>query len=152
MSRAVATRRRVMSWMLVATLGLGACERLDAPVDPVWGKEPCAHCAMLVGDRRHAAQVVAGGARRFFDDIGCFVLWAEEHPGAAQRAWVRDAESTRWMDARSASYVHGARTPMDFGFEARASSEAVEGAMSFDAMRESVVTRARREGGERSER
>lgn len=139
-----------MSWMLVATLGLAACERLDAAADPVWGKEPCGHCAMLVGDRRHAAQIVADGTRRFFDDIGCFVLWAEEHPGAVQKAWVRDAEGGRWIDAKTASYRHGARTPMDFGFEAGAASAPDDGAMSFEAMRAAVVSRARREDGERS--
>lgn len=132
-------------------LGLAACERLDAATDPVWGKEPCAHCAMLVGDRRHAAQIVTESQRRYFDDIGCYVLWAEERPGAARRAWVRDASGAQWIDAKSATYVHGARTPMDFGFEARAAA-AGERAVKWDEMRAAVVARARQDGDERSER
>ena len=154
MSAPLVARRHAISFAIAIAIGLGAvaCEKLDAAADPVWGKEPCGHCAMLVGDRLHAAQVVAGGERKFFDDIGCFVLWAEEHPGAAQKAWVRDAETPRWIDARSASYAHGARTPMDFGFEARGVSAQSEETVGFEAMRQAVVRRVRRESGERSER
>jgi copper chaperone NosL len=129
-------------------LALSACERMDRPVDPVWGKEPCAHCAMLVGDRRYAAEVVANGERRFFDDIGCYVLWSEERPNVVERAWVRDAEGNRWIDARSATYVHGARTPMDFGFEGRATGATNTTSslgVTFEEMRTKVIARRDRE-------
>lgn len=147
--------------VLALALGLGlalaiGCEKLDTPADPVWGKEPCAHCRMLVGDRRFAAQAVASGDRLYFDDIGCFVLWAKEHPPA--RAWVRDAEHERWLEASGARYASGARTPMDFGFEGRVEGSATVG---FEEMRASVLGRANAEKtgkagtaekGERSER
>jgi copper chaperone NosL len=128
------------SWILLPALV--ACERLDRPVDPVWGKEPCGHCAMLVGDRRYAAEVVASGERRFFDDIGCYVLWAAKHEKSIEHAWVRDAEADRWVDARGARYVSGARTPMDFGFEARsaASGGGLDG-VDHEGMRAAVFAR-----------
>ena len=69
---------------------------------------------------------------------------------------MRDAEGARWIDAKSATYVHGARTPMDFGFEARSgaatSSPSGDRAIGWDEMRATVVARARRESDERSER
>lgn len=117
-----------------AGLVLFACTKTDEPVDPVWGKEPCAHCKMLVGDRRYAGQVVADGDRRYFDDIGCMVGWLEGKK--AERMWVRDAALGGWLEAKSARYVEGARTPMDFGFEARA-----EGGVGWDEMRDKVIAR-----------
>ncbi|MFO0742490.1 MAG: hypothetical protein U0270_41840 [Labilithrix sp.] len=102
---------------------------------------------MLVGDRRFAAQAVASGDRLYFDDIGCFVLWAKEHPPA--RAWVRDAEHERWLEASSARYASGARTPMDFGFEGRVEGPATVG---FEEMRASVLGRAKAKTAETAER
>lgn len=133
----------VLSAALAGVAVLAACERTDRAVDPVWGKEPCGHCAMLVGDRRYAAEIVVDGERRFFDDVGCFVLWTEAHRAAAERAWVRDGASDRWLDARTAKYVQGAHTPMDFGFEGRAANR--PDGVGFDAMRAAVL--ARRDGG-----
>lgn len=130
----------------VAFLLTVACERTDRPVDPVWGKEPCSHCAMLVGDRRFAAEIVVNGERRFFDDIGCYVLWTSEHPRAkVEHAWVREAEEGRWIDASSARYVQGARTPMDFGFEARDHSVTLTSSMTLDEMRVVVLARAQKQ-------
>ena len=97
-----------------------ACTRGDAPSDPVWGKEPCAHCAMLVSDKRYAAEIVTDGDRKFFDDIGCMVLWLDEHGGKAEHSWVRTPDAARWSDATSSHYAEGAKTPMDFGFEPKA--------------------------------
>ncbi|MCU0684097.1 MAG: hypothetical protein MUF34_17960 [Polyangiaceae bacterium] len=74
---------------------------------------------MLVGDRRYAAQAVDGGERRFFDDVGCMASWFEGRGEEPAHAWVRDAEAARWVDVRRARFAPGAKTPMDFGFEAR---------------------------------
>ncbi len=137
-------RRAVLTGVVLA---LAACEKLDAAVDPVWGKEPCAHCAMLVGDRRFAAQIVTTSERKWFDDVGCFVLWAEAHPGKVQKAWVRDADGSGWLDAGSARYASGARTPMDFGFEGHAS--AAGKTVGFEEMRAAVLARAKDERSER---
>jgi copper chaperone NosL len=90
-----------------------ACAKTDEPADPVWGKEPCAHCSMIVGDKRYAGQIGGDGERKFFDDVGCMASWLEKHD--AGHAWVRD-EDGRWVDARTARYAEGAKTPMDFGF------------------------------------
>lgn len=91
---------------------LVACAKTDEPADPVWGKEPCAHCAMLVSDPRFAAQIGGDGERKYFDDVGCMASWLEKHQ--AKRVWVH--EDGKWVDAKSARYLSGASTPMDFGF------------------------------------
>lgn len=102
---------------------------------------------MLVSDRRYAAQAVLQGERRYFDDVGCYVLWNEEHHSKAERAWVRDAEGSAWLDARSAKYVAGARTPMDFGFEGRRPAD--PNGVGFEELRAAILARRDRERSSR---
>ncbi len=123
-------RRDLLRGLVLAAIV--ACTKTDEAVDPVWGKEPCAHCRMLVGERRYAAQVVSDGDRKYFDDIGCMVSFLAEHK--AERSWVR--VDGRWADAKGARYAKGAKTPMDFGWEARA-----EGGVGWDEMRDDVIAR-----------
>jgi copper chaperone NosL len=130
--------RRAALAFVVAAFSAAACKQTDAAAEPVWGKEPCAHCKMLVSDKRYAAQVVDEvGEHRFFDDIGCMVLWMDSRK-TPKRAWARDSASGMWLDARAAKYMQGARTPMDFGFEARE-----DGTIAFDAVRAAVVAKKR---------
>lgn len=78
---------------------------------------------MLVSDKRFAAEIVlTNSERRFFDDIGCMVLWLDEQQKMQPaRSWVHDADGQAWLEATAqALYFEGAKTPMDFGFEARA--------------------------------
>lgn len=105
-------------------LALGACDDATRPEDPVWGKQACAHCAMLVSQPRYSAQLIAGsGDRYYFDDPGCMAGYVREHSAKPRGVWVRDA-SGRWIDARSARYHGGATTPMDYGFEQAPGGEA----------------------------
>lgn len=134
--RTTLSRRSAIA-VIAGTLLAAACTRSDAATEPVWGKEPCAHCKMLVSDKRYAAQVVdEAGDHRFFDDIGCMVLFMDTHK--APRAWVRVATSGAWLDAHTAHYVQGARTPMDFGFEASSGD-----GVTFEAVRAAVLAKKR---------
>src|SRR5579883_1226384 len=93
-----------------------ACQDSSAPVDPIWGKQACASCSMIISDRRYAAQVVeADGERVSFDDPGCMATWMAEHARGAGRAWVR-SPSGRWIDATTARYATAEPSPMGFGF------------------------------------
>ncbi len=138
--RAFVTGLSLLAVEYVYAAHVAACARSDRPEEPVWGKQPCAHCAMLVSDKRYAAQATMDGERRFFDDIGCMVLWADERRAPPHPAWVRDAEQGTWVDARGARYAEGAKTPMDFGFEARAA-----GGLAWDEMRARVIQRKKAE-------
>lgn len=93
-----------------------ACQTADGPVDPVWGKQLCSTCRMIVSEPAYAAQLIdQGGKRHFFDDIGCMDAFLVEHSKTPPRGtWVRSNE--RWVDATSARYASGARSPMDYGF------------------------------------
>jgi copper chaperone NosL len=133
--------RRAVLLLAVAALALAACSESDGPIEPVWGKQPCAHCAMILSDRRFGAQLVTGkGERLFYDDIGCMVLDIDQRGLRAPRAWVRDAQTGLWLGAPTARYVAGAHTPMDFGFEARAND-----GVAWDEVRGAVVAKARRD-------
>jgi copper chaperone NosL len=135
------TRRRALQALAVLALVAACSNDGDTAVEPVWGKQACAHCAMVLSDRRFGAQLVAaGGDRFFFDDPGCMVLFLQDRGLVPARAWVRDAESGRWLDVHAARYVAGAPSPMDFGFEARAGD-----GIAWDAMRTHVIEKAKRE-------
>lgn len=124
-------RRRLLLFLalLVAAAALGACKpAAPAAEEPVWGKQPCGHCAMLLSERLHGGQLLtAQGERQFFDDIGCLVAWDDQHPGQAAQRWARqfdqDPKGTGWLPAEQASFQKTAHTPMDFGFVAVRSPE-----------------------------
>jgi copper chaperone NosL len=120
-------------------LVLVGCSRSAGVEEPVWGKQTCAHCSMVVSDKRYAAQVLTGdGSRLFFDDIGCMV----EHRGAkhavGDRIWVRVESRDAWVDGEKARFHRGAKTPMDYGIAADD-----EGQLSFEEMRQEVLTHRR---------
>jgi copper chaperone NosL len=132
------SRRALFAGM--AAVLLAACTTTDKVVEPVWGKEPCAHCAMVLTDKHFGAELVTSdGERFFFDDVGCMVLFVEERHVPLTHAWVHDAETGTWLDARTARFRAGATSPMDFGFDAR------EGVgVSWDEMRDHVLAKSRR--------
>jgi hypothetical protein len=93
---------------------LAACTAELGPQEPVWGKQQCGHCAMLVSERAPSAQLVReDGARLFFDDVGCMVSWVAREKAVPKAQWVRVGEG--WAIAETAHFQR-AHTPMDFGF------------------------------------
>jgi copper chaperone NosL len=132
------TRRRLLHALAAMALVV-ACADNQKPIEPVWGKQACAHCSMILSDRRFGAQTVtSAGDRLFFDDPGCMAVFFEERGVAPVHAWVREAGSDRWLDARAATYVAGAPSPMGFGYEARAGD-----GVGWDAMRARVIEKAK---------
>ena len=101
------------------SLVLVACSKGTEPLDPIWGKQACGSCRMLVSDPKYAAELVdQRGERHFFDDIGCLDAYLAEHAESPPRAmWVRSG--ARWVEAESARYASGEASPMDYGFVAR---------------------------------
>jgi hypothetical protein len=108
------------AWLMCLLLTAACHEAGDRPLEPVWGKQPCDHCAMLLDEPRFAAQAVtADGTRVYFDDVGCLAGWLDEHPATA-RAWVRAGDA--WVPAAQARFASGARTPMGYGYVAATSA------------------------------
>jgi copper chaperone NosL len=115
--------RVVALWLALVfgVLCVAACQKRDRPEDPVWGKQPCDHCKMILSEPRHAAQAIAPqGDRLFFDDLGCMLEHERARKTPPEHAWVRDDQGA-WIDARATRYAKGARTPMDYGFASSAS-------------------------------
>ena len=111
-------------YMLFAGVLALACEDASKPADPVWGKQPCGHCAMLVSDPRYAAQLSTKEQNRvYFDDVGCMAAYVKSRHPDVQAMWVRD-DAGHWVDARTAHFDKGEKTPMDYGFTARSSGSA----------------------------
>ena len=126
-------RRNLVHLLAALALALG-CEDTSAPVEPIWGKQSCGHCRMVVSDPRFAAQLVTpSGERAFFDDVGCLVEHLDD--GAAKHAWVSSGSGV-WLDVNRARFAKGASTPMDFGFVAQPGGE-----LDFAAVQRGVQQR-----------
>lgn len=126
--------------VVMLSLVFAACESgPPRPQEPVWGKQACAHCAMLVSERAPAAQVLLDdGHRLFFDDVGCMVAWQEREAPRLKGQWVRAAGGEGWVEPGATKFSSGASTPMDFGFIA-----ANEG-VTFEDVRAAVRTKVRK--------
>ena len=118
--------------MVAALLILGGCggQPDDGPIEVKWDRDFCQRCRMVLSDRRHSAQIrytPAGKPRsrvKLFDDIGCAVRWMEEQnwsadDQAAAQIWVNDWRNGDWIDARTATYIKGQVTPMEYGLGAQ---------------------------------
>lgn len=135
--------RALLTIALVAIIALSCVSAPEEPVAPVWGKQACDHCMMLVSERRAAAQaLLASGVRKFFDDVGCLAAWLDASGETPKRAWVRAPVADGWVDAYAARYSAGNRTPMDYGFLA------AEQGISFQELRSVVKKKSAERAGE----
>ena len=142
-------------WSLLALIVLfllAACggDPGTGPVEVKWDRAACDRCRMVLSDRNHSAQVgvrEADGRSRvhLFDDIGCAVIWLEGNPlrdDPATEIWVNDWRDGGWIDARTASYVTGQETPMQYGLGAQPGP--VEGALDFEGAKAHIFEVERR--------
>ena len=115
-----------------------SCENASKPQDPVWGKQACAHCAMLLSDPHFGAQLTTeGGDRFFFDDPGCMAAHVHDEPIHVRAMWVH--EGSRWIDAKTAHFRTGAQSPMDYGFEPDA-----QGTADWAAVERAAIAREKK--------
>ena len=118
---------RILLIIFVALLAGCSAEPQTGPGEVRWDREICVRCAMAVSDPSYSAQVrggaVGGRSKLYkFDDIGCAVLWLEQQPwrdNPTTELWVNSHRDGEWIDARSAWYVTGKITPMDYGLGAQ---------------------------------
>jgi hypothetical protein len=136
--------------ILLGLLLLAGCagEPETGPGKVRWDADTCERCRMAVSDRNFAAQVRGGTAGRkarltIFDDLGCAVLWLDEQTwrdDVRTEIWVAGAGDGAWLDARSAHYLPGYVTPMDFGLGAVPTPR--DGALDFAAAAREMRRRA----------
>lgn len=143
------TRRDLVRGGLALGLApsLFACSEVPAgePVAIVYDRDLCAHCAMMISERKFAAEAYVPETRKMlkFDDVGCMAAHAVEKgfvDDPAARLWVMNAEdATTWLDARTASYDDGAHSPMGYGYLAR---PAGKGRLGFTNVKTTAASRA----------
>lgn len=101
----------------------------SGPAEVKWDRDACKRCRMVLSDRMHSAQIrhIPPGKSRSkvdrFDDIGCALLWLQDQPwkdDPGVEIWVNDWRNGAWIDARSATYLRGQVTPMEYGLGAQA--------------------------------
>ena len=122
---------------------LTGCSRA-APVEVTWGESRCAVCNMVIAEKRFAAQIRdAAGAHHLFDDVGCAIRWLEDRALAedAVSFWVIDYKGGYWVDAFSAHYLSGKKSPM--GYDLVASTVPGEGDLAYAQARDRVLARGR---------
>ena len=94
----------------------------------------CSECNMDVEKLEYAAQVITeNGDTYFFDDIGCVVLWLENHKFPVITILTQTLDSHKWIDAKKAWYSRIAHDPMGYGFAAVEVKK--EGLVNYDEMR-----------------
>jgi len=138
--------------LALAAQGLPGCsgDPGSGPAEVKWDRYVCERCRMVLSDRKHSAQVrVAqpdGKSKvHFFDDVGCAVIWLENKPfrdDPSTEIWVTDWRSGDWIDARSATYLRGQVTPMEYGLGAQ--SGTAPGGMSFEQAKAHIAEVDRR--------
>lgn len=146
-----AGRVRTVLAPFLLTLLLAGCGHPDGntPATITWDRDTCEFCRMTISDRGFAAEAWVEPEQRHykFDDIGCLVNWLDAHgwTSAQVRLWVADhrhRDQAHWLDARTARYVEGLTTPMDYGFGA--TDEAAPGSMDFKTAAARMLERDKR--------
>ncbi len=140
----------LLAWAVLFLLAACGGDPGSGPVDVKWDRAACDRCRMVLSDRNHSAQVrvrEADGRSRvhLFDDIGCAVIWLEDNPlrdDPATEIWVSDWRDGGWIDARTASYVTGQETPMQYGLGAQ--PEPAEAALDFEGAKAHIFEVERR--------
>jgi nitrous oxide reductase accessory protein NosL len=127
---------------------VAACSRQPqtGPVEIKWDRDTCKRCSMAISDRLYAVEVRGGPKREVFkfDDLGCAEHWLKGQSwgnDAAIEFWVTDFRSGKWLDARTARYVTGKRTPMGYGYGA--TTEAAAGSIGFDEARQQLLAKGK---------
>lgn len=79
----------------------------------------CSECNMDVEILDYAAQIIdKNGNTYFFDDIGCVVLWLENHKTHLAVMLTKTLDTHLWINVKEAWYTRVASSPMGYGFAA----------------------------------
>lgn len=107
--------------LLVTCLLLVGCAQAPAqPTPPTLdiGNAQCSRCRMSIDDGKFAAARQVGITVTVYDDMGELFEDRLQHPADEQESlWVRDYQTEKWLDARSALYLESdrIRSPMAYG-------------------------------------
>jgi hypothetical protein len=123
-----------MIWTWLVACG----QPLDQPVEVVFDRTACAHCAMLVSDPSFSAQLAtAEGDRYVFDDPACAFRYVVDHHPSIAGMWFHDQGSQDWLSWSAVAFVPAKGAPMDGGWAAVPAG--TSGAVSFGAASSAVI-------------
>lgn len=106
-------------------------EGILTPQDPLWERESCARCRMVLSEKRFAVQrILSSGEVHYYDDVVCAMKHNHSHSDG--RLYVRPYGGEDWVAAEEARFASGLRTPMNSGFGAVLEG----GTVSFDEIKE----------------
>jgi copper chaperone NosL len=109
---------RARSAAVAVALALAACGAPEGVAPIVWDREACAHCRMLIGEPRFAAQLQTGDGRvESFDDPGCLLARLPE-AGPVRALWFHSVREDRWIPGDAVAFEAVPRTPMGYGLGA----------------------------------
>lgn len=107
--------------LLMGCLLLVGCAQAPAqPTPPTIeiGNAQCSRCRMSIDDGKYAAARQVGPTVTIYDDMGELFEDRLQHPADQEEsAWVRDYQTQKWLDARTALYLESdsIRSPMAYG-------------------------------------
>ncbi|WP_228711958.1 nitrous oxide reductase accessory protein NosL [Halarcobacter ebronensis] len=120
-------------YLIVLLAFLSGCENRTStdPKEIHWDRDMCERCRMVISDRKFAVEVINPTNSRVykFDDIGCVPLWFKEENITWEDSaiiWIKDRETTKWIDAKKAFYDTISISPMAYGFGAHETKESIE--------------------------
>ncbi len=134
----------ILSLLLVLLSGCSGDPQTGAK-ETKWDRDSCERCRMVLSDREHSAQIriganAPGSKVKFFDDIGCAVIWLQDKPfrdESGTEIWVTDWRDGQWIDARKAVYMPGQITPMQYGLGAQ--MEPADGGLNFEQASQHIL-------------
>lgn len=113
--------------LLSVVLFLTACSsKTAAPVEIKANEEDCDTCHMGIEDLHSAAQIILeNGKPMLFDDIGCMVVYMQEHQPKYEAAFVHDFDSKEWISFDNSTFVQSENihSPMNYGIAAYATEK-----------------------------
>jgi copper chaperone NosL len=137
-------RRHIIALLLAGTTF--GCSKQNSGTEEIhYGRETCAKCGMVISDPRFAAEIRGGPQLQLakFDDAGCAANWLETQTWRSESTtqfWVMNSDTAKdWLQARSAFYLPGQVSPMNYGFAAISSTRKT--AVDFAAMRQSALAK-----------
>lgn len=103
---------KIINIMMLIFLSI-ACEKgMAKPQEPIWGKESCGRCRMILSEKRYAVQrILNSGQIIFYDDMNCALL-DPTHKDEG-KLYVRPFGGDDWVAAEGARYNSGFQTPMN---------------------------------------
>lgn len=119
--------RNYLLLILTLLLTVGCLQEELVPREPLWGKEACSRCRMILSEKRYAVQrLFPNGEVHYYDDIICALK--HNHAPDEGDLYVRPFDGNDWVAANKVMYLPGLMTPMNSGFGAVKEG----GTVSFD--------------------